>query len=227
LRRLEEEWGDLGRFTPSEVEELLMGCPPSEPGDRESSEPQDREPKSSEPQDREPKSFEPGDREPKSFEHGDREPKSFEPGDLEPKSFEPGDLEQPTGPAVAVDAELVFMSYSSGGCSEKVRRGSLEDAIDLDDSSSETDRATMEALVDVRSFVHPDAVATDEPKGKAKRATGDEVPENEDEKKKRKKKENEAPQEPNRTFAGRPPPQTTPFLWRFQFAAEAYKECPA
>ena len=80
LRRLQQEYGDLSRFTPSEVEDLMMGCSTSEPGDQE------------------PKSFEPGDQEPKSFEPGDREPKSFEPGDHEPKSSEPGDREPPVDP---------------------------------------------------------------------------------------------------------------------------------
>ncbi|OLP86197.1 hypothetical protein AK812_SmicGene32728 [Symbiodinium microadriaticum] len=130
LRRLEQEYGDLSRFTPSEVEDLMMGCSTSEPGDQE------------------PKSFEPGDQEPKSFEPGDREPKSFEPGDHEPKSSEPGDREPPVDPTVAQKKyeEAHLKIFGS-------------DAIELDDSSSETDVATMAALVEQRNFVHPDAVA--------------------------------------------------------------------
>ncbi|CAE7846723.1 unnamed protein product [Symbiodinium necroappetens] len=173
LRRLEQEYGDLSRFTPSEVEDLMMGCSTSEPGDQEpkSFEPGDQVEdlmmgcSTSEPGDQEPKSFEPGDQEPKSFEPGDREPKSFEPGDHEPKSSEPGDREPPVDPTAKEEPGL----------------GTSKDK-------------------------------------KAKQAR---VQDNEE-----KQNGEEAPQEPNKSFAGRLMPQTQPFRWRFQFAVEAFQQCP-
>ncbi|CAE7568366.1 unnamed protein product [Symbiodinium sp. CCMP2592] len=208
IQRLEEEFGDLRRFTPDEVEDLLGPETPKSG---------DREPKPSEHGDREPKPNETGDHEPKPNEAGDRKPN--EAGDHEPKPSEPGDREQPMA-AQQKYAEAHLKIFGS-------------DAITLDDSSSETDLATMEALVEQRNFVHPDAVANekdeqglDTSKGNAKKkASGDTIPDNEGNKKKKKGKK--APEEPNKTFAGRPPPTTTPFLWRFQFAAEAFQECPA
>ncbi|CAE7272553.1 unnamed protein product, partial [Symbiodinium sp. CCMP2592] len=227
IQRLEEEFGDLRRFTPDEVEDLLGPETPKSG---------DREPKPSEHGDREPKPNETGDHEPKPNEAGDRKPS--EAGDHEPKPSEPGDREQPMA-AQQKYAEAHLKIFGS-------------DAITLDDSSSETDLATMEALVEQRNFVHPDAVATDPllnrlqhllgghslvfvpteekdeqgldtSKGNAKKkASGDTIPDDEGNKKKKKGKK--APEEPNKTFAGRPPPTTTPFLWRFQFAAEAFQE---
>ncbi|CAE7606160.1 unnamed protein product, partial [Symbiodinium sp. CCMP2592] len=184
-KKLEEQFGDLSRFTAEEVEDL-MGCL--------SSPEMIDEPQSSDPADREPEA---GD--------GDREPKA---GD--------GDRGPNAGAAQQKYAEAHLKIFGS-------------DAITLDDSSSETDLATMEALVEQRNFVHPDAVAEqglDTSKGNAKkRASGDTIPADEEDKKKKKGKK--APEEPNKTFAGRPPPTTTPFLWRFHFAAQAFQECPA
>ncbi|CAE7196317.1 unnamed protein product [Symbiodinium sp. CCMP2592] len=163
-KKLEEQFGDLSRFTAEEVEDL-MGCL--------SSPEMIDEPQSSDPADREPEA---GD--------GDREPKA---GD--------GDRGPNAGAAQQKYAEAHLKIFGS-------------DAITLDDSSSETDLATMEALVEQRNFVHPDAVAAekeeqglDTSKGNAKkRASGDTIPADEEDKKKKKGKK--APEEPNKTFAG-------------------------
>ncbi|CAE7489929.1 unnamed protein product [Symbiodinium sp. CCMP2592] len=191
-KKLEQQFGDLSRFPAEEVEDL-MGClsspemidasPPRQPR-RSALKPRlkwkSKEPQSSDPADREPKAGD-GDREPKAGD-GDRGPNAGD-GHREPNAGdgdrEPRDRDPPGDPIIRPNI----------GCNY------LAEAIDLDDTSSETEAATMEAVVLQRNFVHPDAVPA-EPKEE-----GLEVSKQE-----------------------RKRPQSTRYSTRFQFALEAYNE---